>query len=83
MELERKPIGEVLPGIEVPPMDEGYIAIDAFMLIKTLNEEGSPIWMLRTTKGISTVELIGALDTMLDHQRDAFRKSWIDDEDDE
>lgn len=77
----RQPVGEVLNGLTLIPLDPGTIALECIVLVKTLDEDGDPSWSLRHSETISTVEIIGALDVMHNHQRVLFENSWVADGD--
>lgn len=57
-----KPIGDVVGPLEVMELPEGYIALDAVMVVKTLNPEGKVGWHTRYTKDPHAVEFLGALE---------------------
>jgi hypothetical protein len=58
---QRKPIAEVLKGLEIHPLDAGWTAIEALVLMKCLDEEGRVTWAYRTTHRLNREELLGAL----------------------
>lgn len=58
---ERKPIAEVLQGLELHPLEPGWTAIEALVLIKCLDEDGHATWAYRTTHRLNREELLGAL----------------------
>lgn len=58
---QRVPIEQALAGLEVHPLEEGETAIEAFVLVKTLNAEGEATWAYRTTNRLNREELLGAL----------------------
>lgn len=45
----RKPIGDVLGGLEIHPLTSGGTALEAFVLVKLLDEAGHTTWAYRTT----------------------------------
>lgn len=57
-----KPIGDVVGPLEVMELPEGYIALDAVMVVKTLNPEGEIAWHTRYTKDPHAIEFLGALE---------------------
>lgn len=57
----RKPIGEVLGGLEIHPLTAGGTALEAFILVKLLDEAGHTTWAYRTTHQLNREELLGAL----------------------
>ena len=48
------PIEQALAGLEVHPLEEGETAIEAFVLVKTLDAEGETTWLTERRTG-STV----------------------------
>lgn len=60
-EDERIALAEVLPGMGVHPLEEGWSPLEAFVLIKALDEDGNPSWCYRTTNALNREELLGAL----------------------
>lgn len=71
-----------LNGLEFIPLADGETPVDAIVLIKYLDPEGSMGWALRRTSGLPDVEVIGALTVMGHHQLTEFEGSWVADEDD-
>ena len=57
----RKSIAEVLPGLEIHPLEDRWTPIEAFVLIKCLDESGVSSWAYRTTNQLNREELLGAL----------------------
>jgi len=45
----RLPIGEVLPGMGLHPLSDGWTPLEAFVLVKSLDERGQSSWSYRTT----------------------------------
>lgn len=58
---ERQPINDVLAGMELHPLEAGWTALEAFLLIKVLDDNGNPSWVYRTTHRLNREELLGAL----------------------
>jgi hypothetical protein len=75
---QRVPIAEVLSGLEIHPLDLGATVIEAFVLIKALDEDGSTTWAHRTTNRLNREELLGALIVQTDVLRKALRDEWDD-----
>jgi hypothetical protein len=59
---QRVPIEQALAGLEVHPLEEGETAIEAFVLVKTLNADGEATWAYRTTNRLNREELLGGPD---------------------
>jgi hypothetical protein len=78
-----KPIGEVLgPQFQVPPLLDGWTALDGIVLVKCLNAEGRSAWAFRETEGLNEEEIIGALTVQLDLMRERTKALYYSDEDD-
>ncbi|MDX6230729.1 MAG: hypothetical protein QOI76_4119 [Frankiales bacterium] len=75
---QRVPIAQVLSGLEIHPLDEGSTPIEAFVLIKALDDDGSPTWAYRTTNRLNREELLGALIVQTDVLRKELRDEWDD-----
>jgi len=58
---DRRPIGDVLPGMELHPLDAGWTALEAFVVVKCLDDNGHTTWAYRTTNRLNREELLGAL----------------------
>ena len=58
---DRRPIEDVLGGLEIHPLPRNWSALEGIVLVKCLDEEGGPSWAFRTTAGINDEELLGAL----------------------
>jgi hypothetical protein len=78
---ERVPIAEALAGLEVHPLVPGDTAIEAFLLIKTLDADGRPSWSYRTTNRLNREELLGALTVHVAVLTKELRDEWDDDDD--
>ncbi|MEW6471155.1 MAG: hypothetical protein AB1679_02705 [Actinomycetota bacterium] len=79
---ERQPIAEVLQGLEIHPLEPGWTAIEALVLMKCLDEEGHVSWAYRTTHRLNREELLGALVVHTDVLRRELADEWIDDDSD-
>jgi hypothetical protein len=75
---QRVPISQVLPGLEIHPLGDGATPIEAFVLIKALDEDGAPTWAYRTTNRLNREELLGALIVQTDVLRKELRDEWDD-----
>ena len=78
---ERRPIGEVLPGFTLHPLDGGWTPLQAFVLVKSLDHEGESSWSFRTSEPLNLEELLGALTVQTEVLRRKLVRMW-DDEDD-
>ena len=78
MSAPNQPIGDVLRGIEIEPVPEGWNVVDALVLAKCLNVEGQPIWSLRFTDGLNSEELLGALEIQVELLTRGILEDWQD-----
>ncbi|WP_345802875.1 hypothetical protein AAIB33_07275 [Microbacterium sp. AZCO] len=76
---ERVPIADALSGLEVHPLEKGETAIEAFVLIKTLDRDGNVSWGYRTTNRLNREELLGALVVQVAVLKKELRDEWDDD----
>jgi hypothetical protein len=63
---ERVPLADVLGDLNIHPLPEGWITLDAFLVINALDEEGQAAWSYRTTSAPNQEELLGALNVQCD-----------------
>ena len=63
---DRKPIEQVLNGLRIHPLPDGWTPLEGIVLAKCLDEEGHPSWAFRTTAGLNDEELLGALTVRTD-----------------
>lgn len=77
---ERRPIDEVLPGFTLHPLENGWTPLQAFVLVKSLDDEGESRWSFRTSEPFNLEELLGALTVQTDMLRNRLVSMW-DDED--
>jgi hypothetical protein len=73
-----EPIGEVLRGLEIDPVPDGWTVVDALVVAKCLNVEGEPIWSLRFTDGLNSEELLGALVMQVELLKRGILEDWTD-----
>jgi len=76
---QRVPIDQALTGLEVHPLEAGETAIEAFVLVKTLDAEGETTWAYRTTNRLNREELLGALTVQVAVLTKELRDEWDDD----
>jgi hypothetical protein len=79
-EEERKPIGEVLPGLTLHPLQDSWTPLDAFVLIKSLDADGESSWSFRTTSKLNLEELLGELMVQTEVLRRRLVDRWEDNE---
>lgn len=77
-EEKRVPVAQVLPGLEVHELQDRETAIEAFLLIKTLDGEGHTSWAYRTTSRLNREELLGALSVQVAVLTKELRDEWDD-----
>lgn len=75
----RLPISDVLKGLEIHALEPGDTAIEAFVLIKSLDAEGDVAWAYRTTNRLNREELLGALTVQVAVLTKELRDEWDDD----
>lgn len=81
---ERIPIERVLPGMGLHPLPDGYTPVEAFVVIKSLDDEGDVSWSFRTTHVPNRQEVLGALIEQSDLLRERLVRGWeVDDEGEE
>lgn len=74
---EREPIGSVLNGFGIHPLEKGDTVLEAFILIKILDEQGNSSWSFRTTSEPNNEELLGALLVQVDVLRRSLTDAWF------
>lgn len=58
---ELVPLASVVGALKVYPLEEGDIASEVFVLLKTAHADGEPGWSYRKSSGLTLEELLGAL----------------------
>jgi hypothetical protein len=48
-------------GLPIRPLPEGYVVVDAMVLLKVLNADGEPRWVEQWTPGLNNMERLGML----------------------
>jgi hypothetical protein len=76
----RLPIAEVLPGMAIHPLEDGWTPLEAFVLVKSLDEHGQSSWSYRTTHRPNREELLGALIVQTDLIRSELGAQWDNEE---
>jgi hypothetical protein len=77
---ERIPLADALPGFGVHPLEPGWTPLEAFVLVKSLDESGQSSWSYRTTHRPNREELLGALIVQVDLLRRELADQWADDD---
>ena len=75
---ERQPIGEVLPNFALHPFAEGWTPLQAFVLVKSLDEAGQTMWSFRTSERLNLEELLGALEVQVEVLKRRLTNFWDD-----
>lgn len=78
----RVPIDQVLPGAELHPLDDRWTPLQAFVLIKALDENSEPVWAFRTTEQMNLEELLGSLEIQTEALRRKLVRMWEDEDED-
>jgi hypothetical protein len=78
----RVPIEQVLPGSGLHPLESGWTPLQAFVLIKALDEAGDPVWAFRTTESMNLEELLGALTVQTETLRRKLVRFWEEEDED-
>ena len=73
---ERRPIGQVLPDFKLHPLEPGWTPLQAFVLVKSLDEEGGTAWSFRTSEQFNLEELLGALVVQVETLKRKLTKFW-------
>ena len=79
---ERRPIDEVLPGFKLHSLDDGWSPLQAFVLIKSFDEEGETVWAFRTSEEMNLEELLGALTVQAELLKRKLTHDWEDEDPD-
>lgn len=74
------PIGEVLPGAKIHPLEKDCVFVSAFVLVKFLDEDGDLSWGFRTTEQPNDEELYGALSIQTERLRRSLLSDWEGDD---
>lgn len=76
---------ELLFGIDVDAMYDGYVALEVIALVKVIDQDGVERWVSRTSAGISDAERFGILTfeakRIEDYQVRNFERDGEDDDD--
>jgi hypothetical protein len=79
-DLEYAPAGDTLGTLELVPLPEHCIPLDAIVLVKALDEDGDTSWYTRYTRDLSSFESVGALNVAhqlaLQGAVDAYIPEW-------
>jgi len=70
-------------GLELGPLGEGYIPLEAICIVKALDADGDMTLVIRHAGAINDWERIGMLTAALDIAKDQTKMSWSSDDDEE
>ena len=73
-------------GLEAAPLPEGYVPLEAAVVLKCLDEDGDTVLLTRTTSTLALWDRIGMLTCALDTDRETMRNGFepdLSDEDEE
>jgi hypothetical protein len=73
------PVGDVLRGVTVTALPDGWTPLEALCMIKCLDEDGKPKWAMRLSEGINEEELLGAMVIHTDLLKRDMLDDWVDD----
>jgi hypothetical protein len=73
----RIPVGDALSNLRIDALPDDWTPTEAFLLIKSLDEDGDVTWSYRTTQDFSQEELLGALQVQVDRLRDTLLDDWL------
>lgn len=51
-----------LLGVDLLDLPDGYTAVEVASVVKCLNDEGDPVYVVRASDGVSSVEAMGMFD---------------------
>jgi hypothetical protein len=77
------PSAEVLPGIELMRLPEGYTPLSAIVLVKCLDDDGDVAWLTRSASDLGGIESLGALHAAVAVLTEDIKASYRDCEPDE
>lgn len=70
-------------GLQMGAMPDGWTPLDAFVVLKCLDEDGNVALLTRSTESLRAWDAVGLLTAALDVERAELRDGFINDEDDE
>jgi hypothetical protein len=75
------PAGDLLHGLHFEQLPENWTPVDAVVLVKCLDEDGSPTWAFRTTDDVNDEELLGALTIRRELQKEKLLSEYTNTDD--
>jgi hypothetical protein len=71
------PVSEVLGAMTTEPLAEGDEPMGAFMMIKSIDSAGDPVWAVREAgQGVTPEEMLGALTAYTEYLRRSLAEDW-------
>jgi hypothetical protein len=67
--MSRRPVGEILRGLTIGELPDGWTPLEALIIVQCLDNNGTSQWAWRSTGDLSNRALIGALVVQLDIAR--------------
>jgi hypothetical protein len=74
----RSSIAELLPGMSADSLEDGVTPEFAFLLIRSRDAEGDPVWAFRATSTVNLEELLGVLVVQTELLRRKLVDFWED-----
>lgn len=65
------------------PIPDGYVLLEAFAVIKVLDEDGDPSLLVRHTPACDAVMAVGMLTLALEEQKNQMQFHWSDEDEDD
>ena len=76
---EAVPVSEVLGTMTTEPLADGDNPLGAFMLIKSIDASGDPVWAVREAgAGVTPEEMLGALTAYTAYLTRSLAEDWAD-----
>ena len=77
---KRVPIEKVLPGLKSHPLDPDLSPTYAYVVIKSVDADGTDCWSYRTTSRLDEHELHGMLTMQTEIHRALLLEEWTDED---
>ena len=74
--MDELPIGDLLSGMSVMPLPEGFEAETVFVLIKMRTDDGNTVWGWRSPGITNHEELLGALIVQVEMLKAQLLDDW-------
>jgi hypothetical protein len=80
---DRIPLEQALPGMQMHPLPNGWMPVEAFLLVKSMDEAGVSTWSYRTSNPLNREELLGVLTVQRRILLDELAAEFGDEQEDE